>query len=185
MRGVCRSPFVVLACAAACAAAALFPTAHAAPPITVTSKTPPHGPIQYTVKVASKSFGNLQETRTISSGQTDDFNWKSDAPSGAVPVPAQCPNYATLALDPNGAVVRQMHIRLAPMVATNGMATVQMSVQASAPKGKTSVKTGGTTLQCPLMMAMSQVVRFTMPTDGAAKIVTLNDGTRVRLSAER
>jgi Family of unknown function (DUF6013) len=182
---VCRRPFVVLACAAACAAAALSPASHAAPPITVTSTTPTDGPIQYTVKVASKSFGNLQETRTIRSGETDDFNWRTLPPGGAVPVPERCPNYAMLALDPNGAVVRQIRIRLAPIVAKDGTATVQLSVQGSAPKGRMTVKAGDKTLQCPQVTTMSQVLRFTMPTNGAVKTVALNDGTRVTVSALR
>jgi Family of unknown function (DUF6013) len=181
----CCPRSLVLACAVACGAAGLVCPAHAAPPITVTSQTPPEGPTKYTVKVASKLFGNTQETRTISSGQTDDFNWKTAPPGGAARVPEECPNYATLALDPNGAVARQMRIRLAPIVAKDGTATVQMSVQASAPKGKTTVKAGGKTLQCPQVTTMSQVLRFTMATNGAAKTVALNDGTRVTVSAIR
>jgi Family of unknown function (DUF6013) len=181
----CRRSFIVRVCAAACAAAVFFPVAHAAPPITVTSKTPPSGPIEYTVKVASKTFGNLQETRTISSGQVDDFNWKTVPPGGAASVPEACPGYLTLPLDPSGAVARQIRIRLAPIVANDGTATVQMSVQASAPKGKTTVKAGGKTLQCPQAATMSQVLRFTMPTDGTAKTVALNDGTRVTVIAKR
>jgi hypothetical protein len=159
--------------------------AFAAPPITVTTKTPPEGPIKYTVKVASKSFGNVQETRTISSGQTDDFNWKAASANGAAPVPEDCPNYAELALDPNGAAVRQLSIRLAPIVASDGTATVQMSVQGTVPKGKSTVKAGGKTLQCPQMSTLSQVLRFTMPTNGTSKTVALNDGTRVTVSAVR
>jgi Family of unknown function (DUF6013) len=180
-----RRSIVVLACAAACAAAGLAPAVHAAPPITVTSKTPSYGPIEYTVKVTSKTFGNLQETRTISSGQVDDFNWKS-APSGsAASVPQECPGYSALPLDASGALARQMSIRLAPIVADDGTATVQMSVQASAAKGKTTVKVGGKTLQCPQVTTMSQVLRFTMPTNGTAKTVALNDGTRVTIVAKR
>ncbi|MEA3119441.1 MAG: hypothetical protein QOI13_2711 [Paraburkholderia sp.] len=182
---VCRKPFVVLAWAAGSAAAALCPAAHAAPPITVTSTTPADGPIQYTVSVASKSFGNLQETRTIRSGETDDFNWRTLPPGGAVPAPKQCPNYSMLALDPNGAVVRQVRIRLAPVVAKDGTATVQLSVQGSAPKGKMTVKAGDKTLQCPNVTTTSQVLRFTMATNGAAKSMALNDGTRVSVSAQR
>ncbi|PTB17822.1 hypothetical protein C9I57_26285 [Trinickia symbiotica] len=181
-----RSLLAACACAAACAGLAIAPAAHAAPPITVTSKTPTSGPIKYTVKVASKAFGNLQETRTISSGQTDDFNWKTASTAGATPVPEQCPGYSSLALDANGALARQISVRLAPIVADDGTATVQMSVQASMPKGRaTTVKTGGKTLQCPQVTGMSQVVRFTMPTTGAAKTVALNDGTRVTVSAKR
>ncbi len=45
------------------------------------------GPIRYTVRVTSKQFGNSQETRTIRSGQSDDFTWKTVPPGGAVPTP--------------------------------------------------------------------------------------------------
>ncbi len=181
-----RLPLVAFACAAVCATAVISPATRAAPPITVTSQTPPYGPIKYTVKVASKSFGNLQETRTISSGQTDDFNWKAATTAGATPVPEQCPGYSSLALDANGALARQISVRLAPIVADDGTASIQMSVQASVPKNRTTtVTTGGKTLQCPQVTAMSQVVRFTMPTTGAAKTVALNDGTRVTVSAKR
>lgn len=48
-------------------------TAQATPGIKVLSEAPNDGPIKCTVKMASKNFGNEQETRTIRSGQTDDF----------------------------------------------------------------------------------------------------------------
>ncbi|MGG1943583.1 DUF6013 family protein [Trinickia sp. NRRL B-1857] len=159
--------------------------AQAAPPITVTSKTPADGPIKYTVKVASKTYGNVQDTRTIRSGQTDDYTWKSTPPGAAVSASEPCPNYGSMSLDANGTVQRQMRIRLAPTVAADGTATVQMSVQASTPHGKTSVKVHGKTLQCPGVDMLSQVVRFTMPTSGSAKTVTLSDGTQVTVSAQR
>jgi hypothetical protein len=182
---VCRRPFVVLAWVAGCAATALSSAAYATPPITVTSTTPTDGPIRYAVKVASKVFGNLQETRTIRSGETDDFNWRTLPPGGAVPVPKRCPNYSVLTLDPNGAVVRQIRIRLAPIVDKDGTANVQMSVEGSAPQGRMTVKAGDETLQCPNVTTMSQVLRFTMPTNGAAKTMALTDGTRVTVSALR
>lgn len=180
---VCRRSFVVLACAAAVAS---LPTAtYAAPPITVTSKTPADGPIKYTVKVASKTFGNVQETRIIRSGQTDDFNWKTVPPGGAVPVGTQCPNYSALTLDANGAVMRSLSIRLAPIVASDGTAAVQMSVQASAPQGKPATGKPGAKAPCPPITVVSQVVRFSMPTNGASKTVSLKDGTKVTVSAQR
>ena len=49
------------------------------------------GPIKYTVKMASKTWGNEQETRTIRSGQTDDFiphsslHWPRKRPPHAAP----------------------------------------------------------------------------------------------------
>ncbi|GLU34605.1 DUF6013 family protein [Trinickia caryophylli] len=181
---VCRRSFIVLACAVA--AASLPAAAYAAPPITVTSKTPADGPIKYTVKVASKTFGNVQETRTIRSGQTDDFNWKTVPPGGAVAVGTQCPNYSALTLDANGAAMRSLSIRLAPIVASDGTAAVQMSVQASAPQAKpAAAKPGAKSAQCPSVTVVSQVVRFSMPTNGASKTVSLKDGTKVTVSAQR
>ena len=177
--------FVALARVAVCAAAISSAAAYAAPPITVTSKTPADGPIKYTVKIASKVFGNVQETRTISSGQTDDYNWKTTPPGGAVAVPEDCPNRSAMTLDPNGAAMRSLGVRLAPVVAADGTATVQMSVQGTAPKGKTTVKAGGKALQCPQLATLSQVVRFTMPTSGSAKTVSLSDGSKVTVSAQR
>ena len=181
----CRRSFVVVARVALCAAACLSVAAYAAPPITVTSKTPADGPIKYTVKIASKVFGNVQETRTISSGQTDDYNWKTTPPGGAVAVPENCPNRATMTLDPNGAAMRSISVRLAPVVAPDGTATVQLSVQGTAPKGKAPAKAGGKALQCPQLATLSQVVRFTMPTNGSAKTVGLSDGSKVTVSAQR
>src|SRR5690349_17447262 len=64
-----------IACATLALAAALPAPAHAATPITVTSQAATDGPIRYTVKVTSKQFGNSQETRTIRSGESDDFTW--------------------------------------------------------------------------------------------------------------
>ena len=157
----------------------------AAAPITVTSKAPADGPIKYTVKVVSKVFGNVQETRTISSGQADDYNWKTAPPGGAVAVPENCPNRSEMTLDPNGAAMRALSIRLAPVVAADGTATMQMSVQGTAPKGKAAMKAGGKTLQCPQLAILSQIVRFTMPTNGSAKMVGLSDGSKVTVSAQR
>lgn len=157
----------------------------AAPPVKVTSQTPPDGPIQYTVKVVSKEFGNSQETRTLRSGQTDDFTWKTVPPGGSVSVSNQCPGYADLPLDANGALLRQTRIRLAPIVASDGTATVQLSFQAQAPRGKAAVKNGGKTQTCPTFVTSNQVLRFAMPTNGTVKTVTLNDGTQISVSAKR
>lgn len=179
------TPVAVLVSIAALAAGALATLAQAAPPITVTSKPPVEGPIKYTVKVASKAYGNSQDTRTIRSGQTDDYTWKTTPPGASQTASEQCPGYASLALDANGAVQRQMRIRLAPTVAADGTATVQMSVQARAPHGTRAVKVGGKTLQCPSIAVLSQVVRFTMPTNGSAKTVSLSDGSQVTVSAQR
>lgn len=178
-------PVAVLVSIAALQAGGLAMPALAAPPITVTSKTPADGPIKYTVKVASKTYGNAQDTRTIRSGQTDDYTWKTTPPGSAVKVPDRCPNDGSLSLDANGAVQRQMRLRLAPTVAEDGTATVQISVQASAPRGMANVKVHGKTLQCPSVATLSQVVRFTMPTNGSTKTVNLSDGTQVTVSAQR
>jgi hypothetical protein len=175
----------VLVSIAAWAAGGLAAPAHAAPPITVTSKTAADGPIKYTVKIASKTYGNAQDTRTISSGQTDDYTWKTIPPGSTVTASEQCPNYESLSLDANGAVQREMRIRLAPTVAADGTATVQMSVLASTPRGKTTAKVHGKTLQCPSVATLNQVVRFTMPTNGSAKTIDLSDGSQVSVSAQR
>ncbi|RDU95267.1 DUF6013 family protein [Trinickia dinghuensis] len=178
-------PVAVLVSIAACAAGGFALLAQAAPPITVTSKTPADGPIKYTVKVASKTYGNAQDTRTIQSGQTDDYTWKTTPPGGSVSVSDQCPGYGSLSLNANGAVQREMRIRLAPTVAEDGTATVQMSVLASTPNGEKATKVHGKTLQCPSVATLSQVVRFTMPTSGSAKTVSLSDGSQVTISAQR
>jgi hypothetical protein len=171
--------------AAALAAGMLAASSYAAPPITVTSQVPFDGPIQYTVKVTSKQFGNSQETRTISSGQTDDFNWKTVPPGGPVAVVQQCPDYASLPLDANGAMIRQTQIRFAPVVAQDGTATVQLSFQALTPHGSAAVKADGKQIQCPKNVSLSQIVRFTMPTNGSVKTLTLSDGSQVSVSAKR
>jgi hypothetical protein len=68
------------ACALGALAVVLPAVGFAATPITVTSKAATDGPIRYTVKVTSKQFGNSQETRTIRSGESDDFTWKTVPP---------------------------------------------------------------------------------------------------------
>lgn len=180
-----RPVVAVLVSIAACAAGGFAALAQAAPPITVTSKTAADGPIKYTVKIVSKTYGNAQDTRTIRSGQTDDYTWKTKPPGATVTASDQCPNYGSLPLDANGTVQREVRIRLAPTVADDGTATVQMSVQASTPRGKSTAKVHGKTLQCPSVATLSQVVRFTMPTSGSAKTVDLSDGSQVTVSAQR
>ena len=169
----------------ACAFAALPTAAFAATPITVTSQAAPDGPIRYTVKVTSKQFGNSQETRTIRSGESDDFTWKTVPPGGPVPAASDCPSYASLPIDSNGAMIRQTQIRFAPVVAKDGTATVQLSFQAQTPHGTKTVTNAGKTLKCPNYTAVSQVLRFTMPTNGSTKTLTLSDGSQVAVSARR
>lgn len=176
---------VVASLACALASGMLVPVAHAATPITVTSQSALDGPIRYTVRVTSKQFGNSQETRTIRSGESDDFTWKTVPPGGPVPATNTCPNYSSLPVDTNGAMIRQTQIRFAPVVAGDGTATVQMSFQAQMPHGVKTVTSGGKTLKCPNDMIFSQILRFTMPTNGSTKTLTLNDGTEVAVTAKR
>ncbi|GAB2919338.1 DUF6013 family protein [Paraburkholderia jirisanensis] len=174
---------VVASCA--CALAAVSVPAHAATPITITSQAATDGPIRYTLKVTSKQFGNAQETRTIRSGESDDFTWKTIPPGGPVPAASDCPDYVSLPVDTNGAMIRQTQIRFAPVVAKDGTATVQLHFHAQTPRGTKDVTSGGKTLKCPDYAAVSQVLRFTMPTNGSTKTLTLTDGSQVAISAKR
>ncbi|MGH8778646.1 DUF6013 family protein [Paraburkholderia sp.] len=165
---------------------ALAPSAAlAAPPIKITSQAATDGPIRYTVKVTSKQFGNAQDTRTIRSGESDDYTWKMVPPGGPVAAPEQCPDYSSLALDANGAMIRQIQVRLAPVVASDGTATVQLSFQAQTPHGTRAVTKSGKTLKCPNAVTTSQITRFTMPTNGSTKTLTLADSTQIAISARR
>jgi hypothetical protein len=175
---------VVVSLACATLALAALP-ARAATPITVTSQAATDGPIRYTVKVTSKQFGNSQETRTIRSGESDDFTWKTVPPGGPVAADADCPDLSSLPLDTNGAMIRQTQIRFAPVVAKDGTATVQMNFQAQTPKGTKTVSNNGKSLKCPNYTTVSQVLRFTMPTNGSTKTLTLSDGSQVSVSAKR
>lgn len=173
-----RAVFVHVAVALSCAIAL---PALASTPINVTSKTPTDGPIRYTVKVTSKLYGDSQETRTLRSGDTDDFTWRTTPPGGAVPAAQSCPDYSSLPLDANGAMVRQTQVRLAPIVAKDGTANVQVSFRAQAPRtGKAAAGA-----QCPEVVAHSEVLHFSMPTNGTAKTLKLSDGTQLSISAQR
>jgi hypothetical protein len=171
----------------AVAALAMFAaTAQATPGIKVLSEAPNDGPIKYTVRMTSKTFGNEQETRTIRSGQTDDFTWQGNAAGGAQAVPDACPQAASVPKSADGAAVRQVQIRFAPVVADDGAANVQISFRAYAPKGTTRVTVGGKSLQCPADNRVSQIVRFSMPTStGSKKTITLEDGTQLTVTASR
>ncbi|MBB5460913.1 DUF6013 family protein [Paraburkholderia sp. Cpub6] len=166
-------------------ACALVPAARAATPITVTNKAALDGPIRYTVRVTSKQFGNSQETRTIRSGESDDFTWKTVPPGGPVAATDACPDYASLPVDENGAMIRQTQIRFAPVVSSDGTAAVQLSFQAQTPHGVKTVTSGGKTLKCPNDVRVSQIVRFTMPVNGTTKTLTLTDGTQIAVTAKR
>ncbi|CAD6549200.1 DUF6013 family protein [Paraburkholderia sabiae] len=181
-----KLPAVSVVASLACATLALVALpAFAATPITVTSQAATDGPIRYTVKVTSKQFGNSQETRTIRSGESDDFTWKTVPPGGPVAVDGDCPDMSSLPLDPNGAMIRQTQIRFAPVVAKDGTATVQMNFQAQTPKGTKTVSNNGKSLKCANYASVSQVLRFTMPTNGSTKTLTLSDGSQVAVSAKR
>jgi hypothetical protein len=175
-----RARAVLVQAAVALSCAIALP-ALASTPIKVTSKAAPDGPIRYTVKVTSKFYGNAQETRTLRSGDTDDFTWRTTPPGGAVATAQTCPDYSSLPLDANGAMVRQTQVRLAPIVAQDGTANVQLSFRAQAPRtGKAAAGA-----QCPEVIAHSEVLHFSMPTNGTAKTLTLSDGTQVSVSAQR
>jgi hypothetical protein len=161
-------------------------SAHATPGIKVQNEAANDGPIKYTVKMVSKNYGNESETRTIRSGQTDDFTWQGSAPGGAQAVADDCPNASAVPKSANGAAVRQVQIRFASVVGDNGAANVQISFRAYAPKGVSTVKVGGKNLQCPTDNRFSQIVRFSMPTStGSKKTVTLDDGTQLTVTADR
>ncbi|WJF89013.1 DUF6013 family protein [Paraburkholderia bonniea] len=164
---------------------ALSSAALAAPPITITSQAALDGPIRYSVKVTSAQFGNTQETRSIRSGQSDDYTWKTVPPGGAVPVSSQCPGYESMALDANGAMLRQVQLRVAPVVSADGTATIQLSFLAQTPRGTKVVTKSAKKLKCADSVKLSQIVRFSMPTDGSSKTLTLNDGTQITLTARR
>ncbi|AJY18182.1 MULTISPECIES: DUF6013 family protein [Burkholderia] len=180
-----RSLSVAAAWSVAIAAVCVSANAVAAPPVKGSLKGGGTGQLEYTVKVDSKTFGSMQETRKIRSGETDDFNWKSVPPSGAVAMPDGCPNAQNLPRDANGAMVRQTQVRLAPSVDAKGIANVQMSFQAAAPKGTRSVTAGGKSLQCPDVVAVSQVKWVSLSTNGGSKSITMNDGTKVTVSIKR
>jgi hypothetical protein len=180
-----RLRVVTVSAGIACMMASVAPVTYGATPITVTSQAATDGPIQYTVKVTSKAFGNAQDTRTIRSGQSDDYTWKTVPPGGPVSATEDCPDYSSLPVDANGAMIRQIQVRVAPVVAKDGVATVQMSFQAQTPKGTKSVTANGKTLTCPNATTFSQILHFTMPTNGSVKTVALSDGTQVAVSAKR
>lgn len=180
-----RSMSVAASLSVALAAACVSASVSAAPPVKGSLKGGGTGQLEYTVKIDSKQFGNAQETRKIRSGETDDFNWKSVPPGGAVAMPDGCPDVEMLPRDANGAMVRQTQVRLAPSIDAKGIANVQMSFQAAAPKGTRSVAVGDKTLQCPDVVKVSQVKWLTIPSNGGLKSVTLSDGTKVSVSIKR
>jgi len=180
-----RSMSAVASLSVALAAAGLSASVSAAPPIKGSLKGGTTGQLEYTVKVESKLFGNTQETRKIRSGETDDFNWKSVPPDGAVAMPDACPKADMLPRDANGAMVRQTQVRLAPSIDAKGIANVQMSFQAAAPQGTRSVTVDGKALQCPNAVTVSQVKWLTISSNGGSKTISLSDGTKVTVSIKQ
>lgn len=134
----------VIAASAAIAllACVVEPAAHATPSIKVLSEVAYDGPIKYTVKMASKNWGSAQETRTIRSGQTDDFTWQSKPAGGSLNVPDACPDVDAIR-NASGTTVRQVKIRFAAVVASSGDADVQLSFQGHAPRPASAVIVGG------------------------------------------
>jgi hypothetical protein len=173
--------FAFVCCVMAGAAAS---DVYATPAIKVLSEVADDGPIKYTVKMASKAWGNEQETRTIRSGQSDDFTWRGTPPGGAKDIPDDCPDVDSIR-SASGTTAREIKIRFAAVVAKSGDADIQLSFQAHAPRGMNTVDVGGKKLQCPVDGAFSQMVHFTMTTGGSAKTVTLSDGTKLTVSANR
>jgi hypothetical protein len=164
--------------------AAMVPEARATPGIKVLSEVAYDGPIKYTVKMASKTWGNAQETRTIRSGQSDDFTWHSVPAGGAQGIADTCPGVDAIRTA-SGTSTREVRIRFAAVVTQAGDADVQLNFQASAPRGMTSVVVGGKKVECPGVNRFSQMVHFGMQTGGSAKTVTLSDGTKLTVSASR
>jgi len=158
------------------------PFAHATPSIKVLSEVANDGPIKYTVKMTSRTWGNMQETRTIRSGQTDDFTWQSAPAAGSQDVSDACPGVESIR-NASGMSVRQIKIRFAAVISSHGDADVQLGFQGHAPKA--GVVVAGKKAQCPVDASFSQMLHFTMPTGGSAKIVVLGDGTELRISASR
>jgi hypothetical protein len=145
----------------------------------------PDEKVAYTVKVNSKIYGNSQATRQISSGQTDDYTWKTTPPGGAAALPSQCATGHDWPVDENGALLRQTRVRLAPVVDASGTANVQLSFdaltpQASAPKQGAANDASA----CPAITSTSEVVRFALPLNNKPKTVTLKDGTQVTISGK-
>ncbi len=97
-----------------------------------------------------------------------------------------CPDSASVPKSADGAAVRQVQIRFAPVIGDNGAASMQISFPAYAPKGMSKVTVNGRSLQCPTDNRLSQIVRFTIATaTGSKKTVMLDDGTQLTVTASR
>lgn len=160
--------------------------ANAAPGIKASSEAPNDGPIKYTITLDSKVFGHEQATRTIRSGQSDDLTWQDGVPKVQQSVPDACPGASNIPRSGDGSPVRQIQIRLTPMVESNGNANVQIMFQGYAPRGTHAVTVAGESLQCPTGASHNEVVRFSMTTaTGSNKTITLGDGSKLAISVSR
>lgn len=160
--------------------------AHAAPIIKAGSEAPNDGPIKYTVTMDSEAFGHERATRTIRSGQSDDFTWQDAASGGQQPVPDSCPGASNIPRSGDGSTVRQIQVRLTPVIESSGNANVQIMFQGYAPRSTHTVTVAGKELQCPVGVSHSEVLRFSMPTaTGSNKTVALGEGSKLTVSVSR
>jgi hypothetical protein len=140
--------------------------------------------VKYTVKIASTVYGNVQETRIIRSGQTDDYTWRTPASGAPASVPPRCPNASRVPVDANGAPVRQIQLRAAPIVDQHNVASLQLYFSGRAVQGTTNVTVDGKKIVCPKDVSFSQITHLSLPINGRAKTVALSDGTQISLSAQ-
>ncbi len=142
-------------------------------------------PLHYTVKVMSKQYGNVSETRAIASGEVDDFTWNRQPPISSGPVDARCPRIESLPLDANHTMLRQIKVRLAPVVNLNKMASIQMSFSAHTPQGSYLHKlNNGREINCPIDRAHQEIKRFDIPLNGKPRKIVLADGTNILVSVK-
>lgn len=139
--------------------------------------------VKYTVKVTSKTYGNAEQTRIVRSGQTDDYTWRMPAPGAPPSVPPRCPGASGVPVDATGAPIRQIQLRLAPIV-ENHVANLQLYFSGRAVQGTSTVMVDGKPLACPKTVLFTQVTRLSLPINGKTKTLTLSDGTRLSLSAQ-
>ncbi|MCF2133617.1 MULTISPECIES: DUF6013 family protein [Mycetohabitans] len=139
--------------------------------------------VKYTVKVTSKTYGNAEQTRIVRSGQTDDYTWRMPAPGAPPSVPPRCPGASGVPVDATGTPIRQIQLRLAPIV-ENHVANLQLYFNGRAVQGTSTVMVDGKPLACPKTVLFTQVTRLSLPINGKTKTLTLSDGTRLSLSAQ-
>ncbi|PPB84113.1 MULTISPECIES: DUF6013 family protein [Mycetohabitans] len=165
----------------------MLPMALAAVPVSAAAQLQPlpeaSAPqVKYTVKVTSKTYGNAQQTRVVRSGQTDDYTWRMPAPGAPASVPRRCPGASGVPVDAAGAPIRQIQLRLAPVV-ENHVASLQLYFSGHTVQGMSTVTVNGKPLACPKTVSFTQVTRLSLPINGKTKTLTLSDGTQLSLSA--